>query len=174
MAADDAGLAGQLIASRYRIGNRIGEGGMGVVYAAFDEQLRRQVAVKFLPSASQADDDRLGRFRNEARTLSALNHPHIVTIFEIGQTETTPFIAMELGRGRDAPRAAARRPLAAARCGRHRVAGRARPRCGSCEGHRPSRHQARERDDSPRRLRQSARFRRGHPARTRARQRNPC
>jgi dienelactone hydrolase len=99
MAADDAGLAGQLIASRYRIRNRIGEGGMGVVYAAFDEQLRRQVAVKFLPSAYQADDDRLGRFRNEAHTLSALNHPHIVTIFEIGQTETTPFIAMEFVEG---------------------------------------------------------------------------
>ena len=99
MAADDAGLAGLLIASRYRIGNRIGEGGMGVVYAAFDEQLRRQIAVKFLRSASQADDDRLGRFRNEARTLSALNHPHIVTIFEIGQMETTPFIAMELVEG---------------------------------------------------------------------------
>ena len=99
MAADDAGLAGQLIASRYRIGNRIGEGGMGVVHAAFDEQLRRPVAVKFLPRASQADDDRLGRFRNEARTLSALNHPHIVTIFEIGQTETTPFIAMEFVEG---------------------------------------------------------------------------
>jgi serine/threonine protein kinase len=74
MAADDAGLAGQLIASRYRIGNHIGEGGMGVVYAAFDEQLRRQIAVKLLPSASQADGDSLGRFRNEARTLSALNH----------------------------------------------------------------------------------------------------
>ena len=99
MAADDAGLAGQLIASRYRIGNRIGEGGMGVVYSAFDEQLRRPVAVKFLPPALQADDDRLGRFRNEARTLSALNHPHIVTIFEIGQAETTPFIAMELVEG---------------------------------------------------------------------------
>jgi len=99
MAADDAGLAGQLIASRYRIGNHIGEGGMGVVYAAFDEQLRRQIAVKLLPSASQADGDSLGRFRNEARTLSALNHPHIVTIFEIGQTEATPFIAMELVEG---------------------------------------------------------------------------
>ncbi len=99
MAADGPGPSGQLIASRYRIGNRIGEGGMGVVYAAFDEQLRRPVAVKFLPQALQADDDRLSRFRNEARTLSALNHPHIITIFEIGQTETTPFIAMELVEG---------------------------------------------------------------------------
>ena len=99
MAADDAGLAGRLIASRYRIGDRIGEGGMGVVYEAFDEQLRRPVAVKFLPPALRSDDDRLGRFRNEARTLSALNHPHIITIFEIGQTETTPFIAMEFVEG---------------------------------------------------------------------------
>jgi eukaryotic-like serine/threonine-protein kinase len=70
MAADDAGPSGQLIASRYRIGDRIGEGGMGVVYAAFDEQLRRPVAVKFLPRALQADADRLSRFRNEARTIS--------------------------------------------------------------------------------------------------------
>src|SRR5262245_22534507 len=99
MAADDAGPSGQLIASRYRIGTRIGDGGMGVVYGAFDEQLRRPVAVKLLPPALQADDDRLGRFRNEARTLSALNHPHIVTIFEIGQIETSPFIAMELVEG---------------------------------------------------------------------------
>ena len=99
MAADDASPSGQLIASRYRIGDRIGEGGMGVVYAAFDEQLRRPVAVKILPHALQADDDRLSRFRNEARTLSALNHPHIITIFEIGQTETTPFIAMEFVEG---------------------------------------------------------------------------
>ena len=99
MAPDGADPSGQLIASRYRIGGRIGEGGMGVVYAAFDEQLRRPVAVKFLPHALQADDDRLSRFRNEARTLSALNHPHVITIFEIGQAEKTPFIAMEFVEG---------------------------------------------------------------------------
>ena len=93
MAADGEDPSGRLIASRYRIGGRIGEGGMGVVYAAFDEQLRRPVAVKFLPQALQADEDRLSRFRNEARTLSALNHPHVVAIFEIGQAEKTPFIA---------------------------------------------------------------------------------
>jgi len=91
--------SGHLIASRYRIADRIGEGGMGVVYRAFDEQLRRQVAIKLLPPALQDDADRLGRFRNEARTLSALNHPHIVTIYEIGQADTTPFIAMELVEG---------------------------------------------------------------------------
>jgi eukaryotic-like serine/threonine-protein kinase len=87
------------MASRYRIADRIGEGGMGVVYRALDEQLRRQVAIKFLPAALQDDADRLGRFRNEVRTLSALNHPHIVTIYEIGQADTTPFIAMELVEG---------------------------------------------------------------------------
>ena len=72
---------------------------MGVVYAAFDEQLRRPVAVKFLPHALQADDDRLSRFRNETRTLWALNHPHVITIFEILQAEKTPFIAMEFVEG---------------------------------------------------------------------------
>ena len=87
--------AGQLVASRYRVGDRIGEGGMGVVYRAFDEQLRRTIAIKVLPPALQNDPDRLGRFRNEARTLSALNHPHIVTIYEIGQEGPNPFIAME-------------------------------------------------------------------------------
>ncbi|HVQ14486.1 MAG TPA: protein kinase, partial [Vicinamibacterales bacterium] len=70
-----------------------------MVYAAFDEQLRRPVAVKFLPHALQVDADRLSRFRNEARTISALNHPNIITIFEIGQSETTPFIAMEFVEG---------------------------------------------------------------------------
>jgi hypothetical protein len=90
---------GDLIASRYRIAGRIGAGGMGVVYRAVDEQLRRPVALKFLSPSFARDTDRLGRFRNEAHTLSALNHPHIVTIYEIGEA-AAPFIAMELVDGR--------------------------------------------------------------------------
>jgi serine/threonine protein kinase len=92
-------VAGDLIASRYRIVERIGEGGMGVVFEAVDEQLRRPVAIKFLPPSLARDADRLGRFRNEARTLSALNHPHIVTIYEIGDAAASPFIAMERVEG---------------------------------------------------------------------------
>src|SRR5262245_28293132 len=72
---------------------------MGVVYRAVDEQLRRPIAIKLLPQAFQNDADRLGRFRNEARTLSALNHPHIVSIYEVGQAGASPFIAMELVEG---------------------------------------------------------------------------
>ena len=89
---------GQLIAGRFRLTDRIGAGGMGVVYGAEDEQLHRPVAIKFLPSALAADPDRLSRFRNEARALSALNHPHIVTIYEVGAGEM-PFIAMERVHG---------------------------------------------------------------------------
>ncbi len=77
-----------LLGSRYRLTQRIGEGGMGVVYRAFDEQLRRPVAVKLLPGLR--DPDRLRRFRNEALALSALNHPHIVTVYEIGDVAATP------------------------------------------------------------------------------------
>jgi formylglycine-generating enzyme required for sulfatase activity len=90
--------AGQLIAGRFRLTDRIGAGGMGVVYGAEDEQLHRPVAIKFLPAALTDDADRLSRFRNEARALSALNHPHIITIYEVGIGET-PFIAMERVHG---------------------------------------------------------------------------
>jgi dienelactone hydrolase len=90
--------AGQLIGGRFRLTDRIGAGGMGVVYGAEDEQLHRPVAVKFLPPALHDDADRLSRFRNEARALSALNHPNIITIYEVGVGET-PFIAMERVHG---------------------------------------------------------------------------
>src|SRR4051812_24972729 len=91
--------AGQRIASRYRIVERLGAGGMGVVYRAIDEHLRRPIALKFLAAESWNDADRLGRFRNEAHILSALNHPHIVTVYEVGQDGDTPFFVMELVDG---------------------------------------------------------------------------
>jgi formylglycine-generating enzyme required for sulfatase activity/dienelactone hydrolase len=90
---------GQIIADRYRVAGLIGEGGMGVVYRATDEQLRRTIAIKILPLASAADADRLRRFKSEIRALSALNHPHIVSIYEIGQAGETPFFVMELVEG---------------------------------------------------------------------------
>jgi|SRR5579872_208682 len=90
---------GRLVASRYRIVDRIGAGGMGVVYRATDEHLHRTIALKFLPPALERDPERLARFRNEARTLAALNHPHIVTVYEVSQEGDTPFFVMELVDG---------------------------------------------------------------------------
>src|SRR4051794_41541750 len=70
---------------RYRVGPLLGRGGMGEVYRADDVELRRGVALKVLPAALVGDADRLERFIQEARTASALNHPHIVSIFDIGR-----------------------------------------------------------------------------------------
>jgi len=91
--------AGQLVASRYRVERIVDRGGMGVVYEAVDEQLGRRVALKVLAAETQTDPARLEQFRAEARTLSALNHPSIVTIHEVGTIGDTPFIAMELVEG---------------------------------------------------------------------------
>ena len=86
--------------SHFRIIEKLGAGGMGVVYRAHDEQLDRDVAIKVLPSASFNDASARTRLLREARTASKLNHPHICTIYEVGEHEGQAFIAMELVEGR--------------------------------------------------------------------------
>ncbi len=86
--------------SRFELVSRLGAGGMGDVWRAHDLDLRRDVAIKFLPERFAQEPVRLGRFEQEARAASSLNHPNIVTIHEVGKTSDTPYIVMELVEGR--------------------------------------------------------------------------
>ncbi len=105
-----AGLPLNSLISHYRVVSKIGEGGMGEVYLAQDTKLERKVALKVLPDDVASDGERLKRFGQEARAASALNHPNILTIYEIGEAEGTNYISTEFvdamefrGMGSDSP-----------------------------------------------------------------------
>jgi eukaryotic-like serine/threonine-protein kinase len=104
-----------ILLEHYRVVAKLGEGGMGEVWRAEDTRLGREVALKRLPAAVADDPQWMERFRREARTLAALNHPNIVTIHSVEETDEGPFLAMELVQGRTLTREIAPGGLAPAR-----------------------------------------------------------
>ena len=92
-------MIGQTI-SHYKVIEKLGAGGMGEVFLAEDTELGRQVALKFLPAALTNDPDVLARFKREAQALAALNHPHIVTVYQVVEHDDQPVMVMEYVSGK--------------------------------------------------------------------------
>ena len=108
--ANPPGFIGQTIGN-YRILAELGRGGMGTVYRVRDTRLDRDVALKLLPDESLIGKESLDRFRREARAASGLNHPHICTVYDAGEADGVPFIAMELVEGQTLAQSIGSRPL---------------------------------------------------------------
>ena len=92
-------MVGQTL-SHYTILEKLGEGGMGTVYLAEDNNLNRNVALKMLPAEMASDPERLRRFQREAKAVAAMNHPNIVTIYSVEESDQGHFITMELVEGK--------------------------------------------------------------------------
>jgi eukaryotic-like serine/threonine-protein kinase len=95
----------------YEVNDRIGAGGMGEVYRATDTKLGREVAIKVLPPEVAGSEERLSRFRREARILAALNHPGIASIYGLEEADGQPFLVMELASGEDLKQRLERGPI---------------------------------------------------------------
>src|SRR6187397_778192 len=106
----EATLVGRTI-SRYQVESLLGAGGMGEVYLARDPRLDRAIALKILPLDLAFDADRLQRFTREAKAASALNHPNVATIYDIGESDALHFIVMEYVEGHTLAQKIAERPL---------------------------------------------------------------